>query len=115
MLIFNNIDMKKIKIIFWLPLLVIFILLMTSGWKKFLDRKPLTATLEDLHQGSLEGQVLNMYTTLRTYGGFSSLPWIDFHSIRDDDAQKGSDVNDGKEIITEFETFQYNKDDWAIN
>ena len=82
--------MKKIKNIFWLLLLVTPMILMVSGCKKFLDRKPLTATLEDLHQGSLEGQVLNMYTTLRTYGGFSSLPWIDFHSIRDDDAQKGS-------------------------
>lgn len=107
--------MKKIKNIFWLLLLVIPMLVMISGCKKFLDRKPLTATLDDLHQGSLEGQVLNMYTTLRGYAGFSTLPWLDFHSIRDDDAQKGSDVNDGKEIITEFETFQYNKDDWAIN
>ena len=69
-----------------------------AGCKKFLDRKPLTATLDDLNQGSLEGQVLKMYNILRTYGGFSTLPWIDFHSIRDDDAQKGSDANDGKEV-----------------
>ncbi|GAC1585769.1 MAG: RagB/SusD family nutrient uptake outer membrane protein [Ginsengibacter sp.] len=85
------------------------------GCKKFLDRKPLTATLDDLHQGKLEGQVLNMYTTLRNDAGFSTLPWLDFHSIRDDDAQKGSDVNDGKEVNAEFETFQYSKDDWAPN
>ena len=85
------------------------------GCKKFLDRKPLTATLDDLNQGALEGQVLNLYTTLRTYAGFSTLPWIDFHSIRDDDAQKGSDASDGREINTEFETFQYTKDDWAPN
>jgi hypothetical protein len=40
---------------------------------------------------------------------------LDFHSIRDDDAQKGSSTTDGKEINTEFETFQYSKDDWAPN
>ncbi len=53
-------------------------------------------------------------STLR-YAGFSTLPWIDFHSIRDDDAQKGSSTTDGAEIDTEFETFQYSKDDWAPN
>ena len=46
---------------------------------------------------------------------FLRLPWIDFHSIRDDDAQKGSSTTDGAEINTEFETFQYTKDDWATN
>jgi hypothetical protein len=85
------------------------------GCKKFLDRKPLTATLEDLNQGKLEGQVLGLYNTMRTYAGFGTLPWLDFHSIRDDDAQKGSDANDGAEVNTEFETFQYTKDDWAPN
>lgn len=107
--------MRKIKNIFWMLLVAVPMIILVSGCKKFLDRKPLTATLEDLNQGGVEGQVLNMYTILRTYAGFSTLPWLDFHSIRDDDAQKGSDANDGKEINTEFETFQYNKDDWAIN
>ena len=55
---------------------------------KFLDRKPLTATLDDLNQGALEAQSLGLYNTLRDYAGFSTLPWIDFNSIRDDDAQK---------------------------
>lgn len=85
------------------------------GCQKFLDRKPLTATLDDLNQGVLEAQVLGIYNTLREYAGFSTLPWIDFHSIRDDDAQKGSSATDGQEIIAEFETFQYTKDDWATN
>jgi len=84
---------------------------------KFLDRKPLTATLQDVQaeQGSLEGQSLQLYYILRTYAGFSSLPWTDFNSIRGDDAAKGSDANDGKEINAEFETFQYTKDDWATD
>jgi hypothetical protein len=86
-----------------------------SGCKKFLDRKPLTATLEDINQGTLEAQSFGLYNTLTNYAGFSTLPWLDFHSIRDDDAQKGSSLTDGAEVNTEFETFQYSKDDWAPN
>jgi len=107
--------MRKIKNIIRTLLVAAPLLMAVTGCQKFLDRKPLTATLDDLNQGGVEGQVLNMYTILRTSAGFSTLPWLDFHSIRDDDAQKGSDANDGREIIAQFETFQYNKDDWAIN
>lgn len=107
--------MKKNKIYIWGLLIAVPMLFSIAGCKKFLDRKPLTATLDDLNQGALEGQVLGMYNILRTYAGFSTLPWIDFHSIRDDDAQKGSDINDGKEVVTEFDTYQYTKDDWAPN
>lgn len=107
--------MKRNKILIWSLFLAVPVLISIVSCKKFLDRKPLTATLSDLNQGALEGQILGMYTNLRTLAGFSLLPWIDFHSIRDDDAQKGSDANDGAEINTEFETFQYTKDDWAPN
>jgi len=107
--------MKKIKRTSWLFLLAVPMLLMTvAGCKKFLDRKPLTATLDDLHQGGLEAQSLGLYSTLQ-YAGFSTLPWIDFNSIRDDDAQKGSSQTDGAEINAEFEHFNYTKDDWATN
>jgi hypothetical protein len=107
--------MKKNKILFWSLLMALPMLISVMGCKKFLDRKPLTATLDDLNQGTLEAQSFGMYNTLRTYAGFSTLPWLDFHSIRDDDAQKGSSSTDGAEINTEFETFQYTKDDWAPN
>lgn len=106
--------MKKNKILFWSFILALPALASVVGCKKFLDRKPLTATLDDLKQGTLEAQSLGLYSTLG-YAGFSTLPWIDFHSIRDDDAQKGSSSTDGAEINTEFETFQYSKDDWAPN
>ena len=108
--------MKKIINILWIGAAVIF-LLSSPACKKFLDRQPLTATLQDVQkeQGSLEGQSLGLYYTLRTYAGFSSLPWTDFNSIRSDEAAKGSDANDGKEINAEFETFQYTKDDWATD
>jgi len=107
--------MKKNKGLIWGLILVIPTIISVFGCNKFLDRKPLTATLDDLHQGTLEAQSFGLYSTLRDYAGFSTLPWIDFHSIRDDDAQKGSSTTDGAEINTEFETFQYTKDDWATN
>src|SRR3990170_7136304 len=106
--------MKKYKNLFWVLILTP-MLISVLGCKKFLDRKPLTATLDDLNQGVLESQSLGLYNTLRSYAGFSTLPWLDFHSIRDDDAQKGSSTTDGAEVTTEFETFQYTKDDWAPN
>jgi len=106
--------MKRNKGLLWSLILAIPVIILVTGCKKFLDRKPLTATLDDLHQGLLESQSLGLYNTLR-YAGLSTLPWIDFHSVRDDDAQKGSSTTDGAEINTEFETFQYTKDDWATN
>src|SRR5437762_3043988 len=107
--------MKKTRLIAWTLLLALPTFFSVAGCKKFLDRKPLTATLDDLNQGALEGQVLGMYSLVRSYAGFSTLPWIDFHSIRDDDAQKGSDINDGREVVAEFDTYNYSKDDWAPN
>ncbi len=107
--------MKKNKVLTWIFIMVFPMLLSVVGCKKFLDRKPLTATLDDLKQGTLEAQSFGLYNTLRNDAGFSLLPWIDFHSIRDDDAQKGSSATDGAEVNAEFETFQYSKDDWAPN
>ena len=107
--------MKKYKHLFWGLLITLPVVLSFIGCKKFLDRKPLTATLEDLNQGKVEAQSLNLYVTLRTYAGFSLLPWIDFHSIRDDDAEKGSSASDGNEVVAEFDTYNYSKDDWAPN
>ena len=107
--------MKKYKNLFWILLLAFPVLISISACKKFLDRKPLTSTLDDLNQGTLEAQSFGLYSILRGWTGFSVLPWLDFHSIRDDDAQKGSSLTDGAEINAEFETFKYTKDDWATN
>lgn len=107
--------MKTYKQIIWSLAAATTILIAVTGCSKFLDRKPLTATLADLHQGSLEAQSFGLYSTLRGYAGWSTLPWLDFNSIRDDDAQKGSSTTDGAEINTEFETFQYTKNDWATD
>ena len=111
----NNTNMKKIRNTILILLTALPMLFIASGCKKFLDRKPLTATFDDLQTGALETPVYGLYSTLRSYAGFSTLPWLDFNSIRDDDAQKGSSLTDGAEINTEFETFQYTKDDWATD
>src|SRR5207237_4548008 len=107
--------MKRINLLRWSLLLAIPLALVFAGCNKLLDRKPLQATIDDLNQRKLEERILGMYSNLRDNVGFSTLPWIDFHSIRDDDAQKGSDANDGAEVVTEFDTYQYTKDDWAPN
>jgi hypothetical protein len=106
--------MKKRNIFFTLSTILVASVFLNSC-SKFLDRKPLSATYEDLKQGTLEAQSFGLYSTLRADAGFSTLPWLDFNSIRDDDAQKGSSTTDGAEINAEFETFQYTKNDWATN
>ncbi|HYM94050.1 MAG TPA: RagB/SusD family nutrient uptake outer membrane protein, partial [Chitinophagaceae bacterium] len=107
--------MRSNKISIWSLILAFPFLVSVLGCKKFLDRKPLTATLADLHQGTLEAQSFGLYNTLTGYAGFSTLPWLDVNSIRDDDAQKGSDISDGTEIVAEYDTYQYSKNDWAPN
>lgn len=94
---------------------LVLIMILAVSCNRFLDRKPLTAALGDINQGTLEQQALGMYSTLRTYTAFNSLPWLDFNSIRDDDAAKGSSSTDGAEINAEFDDFVYTKDDWATN
>src|SRR5438045_5970165 len=106
--------MKRNKKVVLYIFLLAGILVWITGCKKFLDRKPLTATLTD-YGSVLDGQALGMYSIFDSWAGFNTLPWLDFNSIRDDDAQKGSSTTDGAEVNTEFETFQYTKDDWATN
>src|SRR5436190_9734983 len=106
--------MKRNKKIFGCLFLLTIVLVAISGCKKFLDRKPLYPTLTDFGS-AVDGQAVAMYVIFNQYNGFNGLPWLDFNSIRDDDAQKGSSTTDGAEINTEFETFQYTKDDWATN
>ncbi|HZE85610.1 MAG TPA: RagB/SusD family nutrient uptake outer membrane protein [Puia sp.] len=107
--------MKRNRKLFWGLVVMLPLLMGFFGCKKFLDRKPLTATLDDLHQGAVEGESLGLYYNLRSLAGFSLLPWLDFHSIRDDDAEKGSSQTDGAEVNTEFDSYNYTKDDWAPN
>jgi hypothetical protein len=97
-------------------------LFMTSGCDKFLDRKPLTATLDDLNQGGLEGQIFGIYASLRNPdgatgcgNGFGGIPWLAFHGFRSDDTEKGSSPSDGADWGVIFDEFQYVKDHWSTN
>jgi hypothetical protein len=100
--------------LFVLPVLMLF-----SGCSKFLDRKPLTATLEDLNQGGLEGQIYGLYGAIRNGDiagqGFGGIPWLAMHSFRSDDAIKGSSADDGADWGVIYDQFQYVKDHWSSN
>ncbi len=99
--------MKTVKNIFLL-IIACGLLLTISGCKKFLDRKPLTSTLDDLNQGGLEGQIFGLYSYHRTsYGVVSSLPFLGLHGFRSDDSEKGSDQTDGAEWSAPMDNFQY--------
>jgi starch-binding outer membrane protein, SusD/RagB family len=112
--------MNKYKKITWSFLLIALpILFMASGCKKFLDRKPLTATLDDIKQGGIESLVFGIYGSIGGYGqpgeGFSGLQWISMHNIRSDDAEKGSYAADQADMITIYDQFNYSKDFWLSN
>ncbi|GAA4332499.1 RagB/SusD family nutrient uptake outer membrane protein [Flaviaesturariibacter amylovorans] len=111
-------QMKHIKFV-WALLLAVPILVGSTGCKKFLDRKPLTATLEDLDQGGLEGQIYGLYGGIRNPDiageGFSGIPWLAMHGFRSDDAMKGSSDADGADWANIYDNFQYVKDHWSSN
>lgn len=111
--------MKNIKKSLWgISLLAVGILFMASGCKKFLDRKPLTATLDDLEQGGIQGLVYGIYSNVKNYDNgqvFGGIPWHGMHNFRSDDAQKGSEPSDGAEWVAPFDNYQYVKDLWASN
>ena len=110
--------MNKVK---QLVLIAMFIpvLGLVGGCKKFLDRKPLSASLEDLNQGGLEGQVFGLYGAFLdrngSYHGFSSIPWFALNSFRGDDAMKGSSDADGADWATVYDGFQYQKAHWSAS
>jgi len=111
--------MKKNNFLTWGSLLLIMpVLFMASGCEKFLDRKPLTATLDDIKQGGIQGQVFGIYSAVKDYDigqVFGGIPWQGVHNFRSDDSEKGSDAADGAEWVAPFDQFNYVKDLWATN
>jgi hypothetical protein len=111
--------MNKIKrtlrsLAYLVPLIILF-----GGCNKFLDRKPLQATINDLSGGGLEGQVIGLYGGLRnsasepyTGDGFQSIPWLAMHSFRSDDQELVADAGAAGWHQT-YDFFQYTKDDWG--
>lgn len=111
--------MKKIQSNIRMALLLLLpVLMVASGCKKFLDRRPLTAIEDDLSAGNLEGQVFGLYASVKNYDDgqtFGGIPWLGVHDFRSDDSEKGSDLADGAEWVGVFDNFNYSKDFWATN
>lgn len=109
--------MRTIKQTMHILFIGIVAVLMFSGCEKFLDRKPLEATLDDLNQGGLEGQIYGIYGALRNGDvagqGFGGIPWMAIHNFRSDDSEKGSSPSDGADWELIHDNFQYVKDHWS--
>ncbi|MGN6437998.1 MAG: RagB/SusD family nutrient uptake outer membrane protein [Agriterribacter sp.] len=110
--------MKRIKTVLGTILLVLSIFGVFSGCKKFLDRKPLTATLDDIPGGGVEGQILGLYGAIRfadaSGNGFGGIMWLGLHSARGDDADATADPN-GTGYANIYDRYIYAVDDWGPN
>jgi hypothetical protein len=109
--------MKNFKKNWQLWMLVLPMLVLVAGCDKFLDRKPLRATLDDLSQGGLEGQIYGLYGAIRNGDvsgqGFGGIPWLAMNNFRSDDSEKGSSNADGADWGVIYDQFQYVKDHWS--
>src|SRR5262245_58386547 len=109
--------MKK-NVFLWLAIFSVASITFT-GCEKFLERKPLTATLDDYTQGGLEPQALGLYGALRNSAGepyigdgFQSIPWTGINGFRSDDQEIVADPG-AAQWHTTYDNFNYTKDDWA--
>ena len=73
-------NFKQTMVVF---LVAIPTILLFSGCEKFLDRKPLQATVDDLAVGALDGSVLGLYGAIRNSAadpycgdGFQGIAWV---------------------------------------
>jgi len=111
--------MQKTKLITWGALLSISVFALITGCTKFLDRKPLQATLSDLNQGGLEGQAIGLYGTIRNSqsspycgDGMVGIGYIPMQGFRSGDQTVNADPG-AAGYVTAYSDFQYSKDDWA--
>ena len=111
--------MNTIKRILWGTVLSLPLFALFSGCKKYLDRQPLQATLNDLNQGGLEGQAIGLYGAIRNSqsspycgDGFESIGYTPMQCFRSGDQTVNADPG-GAGYITAYTDFQYSKDDWA--
>ncbi|HET9057935.1 MAG TPA: RagB/SusD family nutrient uptake outer membrane protein [Chitinophagaceae bacterium] len=100
-------------------LIAIVAIIFLSGCKKFLDRKPLQATVDDIKIGALEGKTLGLYGAIRNSAaqpfcgdGFQNIPWVAMNGFRSDDAEIVADPGASAWHQT-YDNFQYTKDDWG--
>jgi hypothetical protein len=111
--------MQNINKIIWGSLLSVSTFALLSGCTKFLDRKPLQATLSDLNQGGLEGQAIGLYGTIRNSAaapycgdGMVGIGYIPMQGFRSGDQTVNADPG-AAGYVTAYSDFQYSKDDWA--
>lgn len=90
-----------------------------TGCKKFLDRKPLEATVSDISIGALSGATIGLYGAVRNSAsdpyigdGFENIPWVAMNGFRSDDAEIVADPGASAWHQT-YDLFQYTKDDWG--
>lgn len=90
-----------------------------ASCKKFLDRKPLSSTVDDIQVGALDGKVLGLYGEVRNSAadpycgdGFENIPWVAMNGFRSDDAEIVADPGASAWHQT-YDLFQYTKDDWG--
>jgi starch-binding outer membrane protein, SusD/RagB family len=112
----TNMKKAQLKSKWWLLVLPMLVLTI-AGCEKFLDRKPLTETLDDLNQGGLEGQIYGLYGAIRNGDvagqAFGGIPWMGLHQFRSDDTEKGSSTADGADWGVIYDEFKYVKDHWS--
>jgi hypothetical protein len=111
--------MKAIKKISGGLVLLMSFTLILPGCKKYLDRQPLQATLNDLNQGGLEGQAIGLYGAIRNSqsspycgDGFESIGYTPMQCFRSGDQTVVADPG-ASGYVTAYTDFQYSKDDWA--
>lgn len=111
--------MKAINKLGYGTLVIVGLSMAAGGCKKFLDREPLVATVDDLQGGELEGKVLGLYGEIRNSkaepysgDGFQSIAYVAMNGFRSDDAEVVSDPGASAWHQT-FDNFQYVKDDWG--
>jgi len=101
---------RKTSILF----LLLPVLVLQLGCKKFLDKKPLGQAIDgDVNQGGVESQVFGLYASLQNWG-MTQLPFLTMHAARADD-DVNSTVPDGGDQRDIVDKFLYAKDHWSLN
>lgn len=80
-----------------------------------LDREPQgSLTEDDLTGGTYETQVFNMYALLRGFALTTGNGALAIHSMRSEDAEKGSTLSDGAAYGKMYDNFEYTASDGMI-
>ena len=79
-----------------------------SSCSDFLDRSPQGQFTEDDNPNALvNGKIYNVYTMMRNYNITAGVPAFAIHSLRSEDAEKGSVASDGADVAQMYDDFNY--------